>query len=67
LLYQIIKNTNYEKVRKNKSRKKADLALCKLEDIFYIDGITDRIATRLNNACDSIRELISEIENTETK
>ena len=56
-----------KQVDKTKAEKKADLALCKLEDIFYIDEITDRIATRLNKACDAIRELISEIENTNTK
>lgn len=52
--------------QKRQAEKKADLALCKLQDIFYLDA-TDRIASRLNEACDKVRDLISEIENTETK
>ena len=51
---------------KRQAEKKADLALCKLQDIFYLNA-TDRIVTRLSNACDKVRELLSEIENTETK
>jgi hypothetical protein len=53
--------------QKNKAEKKADLALCKLQDLFYGMDINDRIATKLNEACDKVRELISAIEETETK
>lgn len=51
---------------KRQAEKKADLALMKLQDIFYLNA-TNRIATRLNDACDKVRELLSEIERTETK
>lgn len=53
-------------VEKRKAENKADLALCKLQDIFYLHA-TERIATRLSNACDAVRELLLEIEGTETK
>lgn len=53
-------------IEKNKSEKKADLALCKLQDLFYLNP-TNRIISRIEKACDAVRELINEIENTETK
>ena len=46
---------------KKKAEKKADLALCKLSDIFYLNP-TDRVARRLNDACDKVREVMSEIQ-----
>jgi hypothetical protein len=46
-----------------KAEKKADLALCKLQDLFYLN-ITSKITSRLNAACDAVRELLNEIENT---
>lgn len=54
-----------KRTEKDKAEKKADLALCKLQDIFYLSP-TERISSRLNDACAKIRELISEIESTET-
>lgn len=51
--------------QKNRAEKKADLALMKLQDLFYNYDITDRIAVRLTEACDKVRELISIIEDTE--
>lgn len=51
---------------KKKAEKKADFALCKLQDIFYLNA-TDSIARRLSEACDKVRDLLSVIENTETK
>jgi hypothetical protein len=51
---------------KNKAEKKVDLALCKLQDIFYLQP-TDRIISRLEKACDVVRELMTEIENTGVK
>ncbi len=51
---------------KRRAEKRADLALQKLQDIFYMSA-TDRIARRLNDACDKVRDLIQEIEDTETK
>ncbi len=56
--------TNTQKAR---AEKKADTALCKLQDLFYDYDITEAIANRLNRACDAVRELISAIEETETK
>lgn len=53
--------------QRDKAAKKADVALCKLQDLFYTDTeINDRIARKLNEACDKVRELLSEIESTET-
>lgn len=46
---------------KNKAIRKADLALSKLQDIFYLN-ITDSIATRLNQSCDDVRDLMNKIE-----
>jgi uncharacterized protein YfiM (DUF2279 family) len=54
---------NSEKI---KAEKKADIALCKLQDLFYLN-ISDRVASRLNEACDKVREVIDEIEKTEIK
>ena len=53
------------KTEKIKAEKKADLALVKLEDIFYLNIKSDSVARKLNDACDKIRELISSIENNE--
>lgn len=55
-----------KKIEKTKAEKKADLALCKVQDIFYLNP-TSRIALKIEKACDAIRELINAIENTETK
>jgi hypothetical protein len=49
---------------KTKAEKKADLALCKLQDIFYLN-VTESVARKLNDACEKVRDLISGIENTE--
>lgn len=51
----------------NKAAKKADTALCKVQDLFTGYDINERIASRVDKACDSIRELIAEIESTEPK
>lgn len=48
---------------KTKAEKKADLALCKLQDIFYLNP-TNRIVSRIEIACNAVRELINEIENS---
>ena len=58
--------TNTEK---RKAEKKADVALCKLLDLYYITpkGCPSRIATRLDKAIDAVWDMITEIENTETK
>jgi len=50
-----------------RASKKADTGLCKIQDLFSGYNITDRIANRLERACDAIREVISEIEATEPK
>ena len=55
--------TNKEK---QQAHKKVDIALCKLQDIFYLNA-TDRIASRLNEALDKVREIQHEIENTQAK
>jgi len=55
------------KSEKIKAEKKADLALCKLEDIFYLNIKSDSVARKLNDACDQIRYLITAIENSETE
>lgn len=56
--------TGTEKIR---AEKKADTALCKLQDLFYGYNITDSIAHKVNAACDAVREVIAAIEQTETK
>lgn len=55
-----------ENTEKSRAVKKADVAICKLQDIFYLNP-TDRISTRLTKALDAVRELQYEIENTQTK
>lgn len=52
--------------QKKKAEKKADLALCKVQDLFYDLDITDPIARAANDACNAIRSLLSAIENAET-
>jgi len=52
-----------KKADKIKAEKKADLALCKLQDLFYMN-INGNAARKLNDACDKVRELISAIENS---
>jgi hypothetical protein len=52
---------------KKRAEKKADTALCKLQDLFTGYNITDSIAAKLDRACDAVREVITAIENTETK
>lgn len=52
---------------KTRAAKKADTALCKLQDLFSGYNIPDAIATRVSRACDSVREIIYAIENTEAK
>lgn len=51
---------------RKKAERKADLALIKLQDIYYLNG-TDRIVRRLNDALDKVRELLNEIETTNTQ
>lgn len=55
------------RTEKSRAEKKADVSLCKMQDLFYGYNITDQIANRVNTACDAIREVISAIQNTETK
>lgn len=50
----------------NKAAKKADTALCKLQDLFYMN-VNSSIATKVSYSLDKVRELISEIESTEPK
>ena len=58
--------TRSEKI---KAEKKADVALCKLLDLYYVTptGAPQRIAYKLEKAIDHVRELITEIENIETR
>lgn len=51
----------------NKAAKKADAALVKVQDLFYGLDINSEVATLANEACDKLRDLISEIESTEPK
>ena len=50
---------------KKQAEKKADIALCKIEDIFYLNP-NDAVVARISKACDAIRELILFIENAQT-
>jgi len=50
--------TNSEK---NRAEKKADTALCKLQDLFYGYNIPESVAYQLNQACDKVRDVISAI------
>lgn len=50
---------------KTQAEKKADIAICKLQDIYYLNP-TNRITTRIDKALESLRELQTEIENTDT-
>lgn len=52
-----------KQAEKSKAEKKADLALCKLQDLFYLNP-TSRVASRIEKACEAVRDLINEIENT---
>jgi hypothetical protein len=51
----------------NKAIKKADTALCKLQDLFSGYNITDTIATKVDKSCNAVRELISALESTQPR
>lgn len=50
---------------KRKAVAKAELALSKIQDLFYMN-LTPALGVRNNQVCDAIRDLVSAIENTKT-
>lgn len=49
------------KKQKTIAQKKADIALCKLQDLFYLNP-SSRLISRIEKACDAVREILNEIE-----
>lgn len=53
---------------KDAALKKVDIALCKLQDLYYVDVVLpDNISAQLERCFDSLRTLQTKIEQTEFK
>lgn len=56
--------TTQQKIR---AEKKADTALCKIQDLYYGYDIDNYIASKADAACEAVRDLIRAIERADTE